>query len=503
MNDELAREREPVEANRDGDSRDHDRRTVGFSLMWTVVSTAIVIMGIGLLAWSYDSLTSLENVENPERALSHIASRSMDLESMISQASTWEQALYRAFNGEDDGSTQLMTWYQELADESQDPLVSLYAAVFEAETENLKAMNERLQAWHDLDEPYTFFRQLLEAAYGTSKLDLDTWTLLQAHLAEEVPNNWFYRRLAVQLAQRVDNLSFIGRTQAQQEQKLQNLFLRNRLLLFVEIGVVLLSVIALVSLLVFCYRKGSDCMQISHAALPPPWLGRDGFAVLVRGGALTFLLLTGLGAVLGAYLSLVANTLNAKLMELVSALMLYAPIPILVYVYLLRPKGRSVGDVFGLRLLPQKKGFFFLVVFSLFAGGLLGDVVISLGGEAMGKSTHWTEWFNDSLVWGGVGELAILFFEVVVMAPLFEEFIFRGMVFGSFRRHLGWLPSAFLSAMIFAVVHGYGLVGFCAVAWSGFLWAWAYEKTGSLIPGILAHAMNNLVFFVNLLVVFR
>jgi hypothetical protein len=37
------------------------------------------------------------------------------------------------------------------------------------------------------------------------------------------------------------------------------------------------------------------------------------------------------------------------------------------------------------------------------------------------------------------------------------------------------------------------LVGFISVLWSGVLWAWLYEKTGSLLPGILAHAINNLL----------
>ena len=27
----------------------------------------------------------------------------------------------------------------------------------------------------------------------------------------------------------------------------------------------------------------------------------------------------------------------------------------------------------------------------------------------------------------------------------------------------------------------------------GVLWAWIYEKTGSILPGILAHAINNLL----------
>lgn len=494
-----------MEINQDRDCQGQDRQPVGFSPVWTVISTAVVMMGIGLLVWSYDSLTGLENAENPERALSHIASRSMDLESMVSRASTWEQTLYRALNGKDDSATQLMAWYQELAGESPDPLVALYTGVLEAETGNLAAMTERLQTWNDREEPYVFFKQLLDAAYGTGTLDREAWMLLQSRLAEEVPNNWFYRRLAEKLALHVHvkEASLLASMQDSQESTRHDLFLRNRLAMLVEISAALISVIALVSLLVLGYRKGSDLLRISHAALPPPWLGQDGFAVLMRGGALTFLLLTALGAVLGAYLSLVESTFDVKLMELVSATVLYAPIPMLVYFYLLRPKGRSLSDVFGLRVHAKKWGMLFLTVFSLFAGGLLGDVVISLGGDAFGKSTHWTEWFHDSLVWGGAGELMILFFEVVVLAPVFEEFIFRGMVFGSLRRYVGWLPAALLSTIIFSVVHGYGVVGFFAVAWSGFLWAWAYEKTGSLIPGILAHAMNNLVFFMNLLVVFR
>ena len=46
---------------------------------------------------------------------------------------------------------------------------------------------------------------------------------------------------------------------------------------------------------------------------------------------------------------------------------------------------------------------------------------------------------------------------------------------------------------IFGVAHGYGWVGLLSVCWSGVLWAWIYEKTGSLLPGILAHAINNLL----------
>ena len=47
-------------------------------------------------------------------------------------------------------------------------------------------------------------------------------------------------------------------------------------------------------------------------------------------------------------------------------------------------------------------------------------------------------------------------------------------------------------AGVFALAHGYGLSGFATVFASGVLWAWAYERTGSLLPGMAAHALNNL-----------
>ena len=52
----------------------------------------------------------------------------------------------------------------------------------------------------------------------------------------------------------------------------------------------------------------------------------------------------------------------------------------------------------------------------------------------------------------------------------------------SFRRRFQWGTAAMLSAALFALAHGYGLIGFLSVFWSGLVWAWAYERTGSLWP---------------------
>jgi membrane protease YdiL (CAAX protease family) len=90
-----------------------------------------------------------------------------------------------------------------------------------------------------------------------------------------------------------------------------------------------------------------------------------------------------------------------------------------------------------------------------------------------------------------------------VLAPLFEELAFRGLLFGTLRRKFTWSTSAVLSAAVFAIAHGYGLLGFVSVFWSGLLWAWIYEKTGSLLPSLLAHAANNLLVCFSILYLFR
>ena len=63
--------------------------------------------------------------------------------------------------------------------------------------------------------------------------------------------------------------------------------------------------------------------------------------------------------------------------------------------------------------------------------------------------------------------------------------------------------AAVISAGIFAAAHGYGWIGFASVFWSGVLWAWIYEKTGSLLPGMLAHAANNLLVCLSVMALLR
>jgi hypothetical protein len=127
----------------------------------------------------------------------------------------------------------------------------------------------------------------------------------------------------------------------------------------------------------------------------------------------------------------------------------------------------------------------------LVGAGVVLDAVLALGGDWLGLDSHWSEWFDPDLAWGPLTAVVVTLVVTVVLAPVFEEIIFRGVLYGSLRARFGVWPSIVVSAAVFALLHGYGATGFASVFLSGALWAWSYERTRSLLPSIAAHMINN------------
>ncbi|MDQ7842798.1 MAG: CPBP family glutamic-type intramembrane protease [Armatimonadota bacterium] len=89
------------------------------------------------------------------------------------------------------------------------------------------------------------------------------------------------------------------------------------------------------------------------------------------------------------------------------------------------------------------------------------------------------------------GQIVLIFLLLCALVPVGEELFFRGFVYGALRR---WgIPLAnVLSAFFFAAVH-HQVVHFLPVFLLGIILAWLYERTGSLLPAMLVHALNNAV----------
>ncbi|HEX3608594.1 MAG TPA: CPBP family intramembrane glutamic endopeptidase [Solirubrobacterales bacterium] len=83
---------------------------------------------------------------------------------------------------------------------------------------------------------------------------------------------------------------------------------------------------------------------------------------------------------------------------------------------------------------------------------------------------------------------------IAVAAPICEETCFRGMLFGGLRERLPRLAAALISALVFGGLHATtGLSAVPVLVAFGFILALLYEKTGSIVPGILLHMLNNSV----------
>ena len=87
---------------------------------------------------------------------------------------------------------------------------------------------------------------------------------------------------------------------------------------------------------------------------------------------------------------------------------------------------------------------------------------------------------------------ALLIIGACVGAPIVEEVLFRGFLYGSLRNLTNKWFAAVFSGLLFGVIHMHlpSLPGLCLL---GFFFAVAYEITGSLLVCILMHSLFNTI----------
>ncbi|MDE0300178.1 MAG: type II CAAX endopeptidase family protein [Candidatus Poribacteria bacterium] len=102
------------------------------------------------------------------------------------------------------------------------------------------------------------------------------------------------------------------------------------------------------------------------------------------------------------------------------------------------------------------------------------------------------EWIMESLseLVGGKQSLWGSVLVLIIVAPLTEEFLFRGLILDGFLRKYSIRKSVLVSATLFAVFH-LNPWQFPAAFVLGTIFAWWRVNTGSILPGILGHAFFN------------
>jgi hypothetical protein len=461
----------------------------------TVLSGIILFLGIAFVMLTSLFLSPVLGISVPEKGLTRVAERTMQLREALGEISSGERRLHSGLDpslGSPEELSQLFEWHRELVRSKEPatlfnlPVIMTHASVLQGEFGRLEALDKQTRNWlAQAPHPVPVYGLLLRAAYFADPAPAH-WNGL---LRELLPPSGFRDRLEERLyrksgeAARADAIRQEGRLAS------RRLLLRYRLLTALDLSVLFLFV----AVLALTFNHPAGFWRTGPASIPPPWPFAAGMAVLARGCALGILL-----ACLLAFLPALSDPAGM--------LLSYAlwPLPILFLARrLLCPKGFRLREELGLS--APAKGWWKLALLVALGMGAdsLGGWLIGMAGSLLHLPNHWAESFDEDLVFGSVSALGFSLAGIVLVGPFFEELVFRGFLYGTLRGRFSRAAAVLTSAGLFSLVHGYSLVGFLSVFWSGVVFAWIYEKSGSLWPSIAAHGTGNLLYSLNVIAMLR
>ena len=85
---------------------------------------------------------------------------------------------------------------------------------------------------------------------------------------------------------------------------------------------------------------------------------------------------------------------------------------------------------------------------------------------------------------------------IAVVAPIVEETVFRGFIYAWLRAHMDLNLAMLLGAFIFGLAHaatGIPIIFVIPLTAIGLVLVWLYQKSGSVVPGMVTHGGFNLV----------
>ena len=138
------------------------------------------------------------------------------------------------------------------------------------------------------------------------------------------------------------------------------------------------------------------------------------------------------------------------------------------------------------------RGFSPVLVLPMFLMLLGLIVVVSEIDNVLQRFMPIPDWFMEMLAELGLGEgFAIgTFIVLVIVAPLTEEPLFRGVLLQGFTRNYGTWVGILGTAFLFGAIH-LNPWQFVGAFFLGIAFAWWTLKTRSILPALLGHALNN------------
>jgi uncharacterized protein len=154
---------------------------------------------------------------------------------------------------------------------------------------------------------------------------------------------------------------------------------------------------------------------------------------------------------------------------------------------------RNFGHALAIALLALPLVLIGMALFTALSSALLNILAGSLGYDWLKPQPQvivellrkdWPMWL---LILQGFG--------AIVLAPVGEELIFRGVLYGFFKQRGYARLGLWITSVLFAVVHG-NLAGFVFFIFMAFVLVAIYERTKNLFAPILLHSLFNSFGFI-------
>ena len=248
-------------------------------------------------------------------------------------------------------------------------------------------------------------------------------------------------------------------------------------------------------------KKATTASIKTTALNTAPLFSRLGALLLLIGMVVTFFISQLIGVYIAGKLILPA-TKNATMGDIfffgsndgtvVSlSIIIGCVLLVAVSVLLIRVRGGNVRKYLALQPFSWSVGI-----------GMLGLLLIfMIGSQALTYLLNESPLVFVDPLYQSVSSVWLLIFAMVIVAPIYEELIFRGLLWSAIAEqfsnvpnaeHRGALVASLVTSVIFAVIHlQYGIYEIGTIVVLALIFCYARIKSGSLVLPMLLHVVNN------------
>ena len=149
---------------------------------------------------------------------------------------------------------------------------------------------------------------------------------------------------------------------------------------------------------------------------------------------------------------------------------------------------RNIENVFEK---SNKKEIMYVFAINLLFAFLFTFLISSLDILISFTDPTWISIGNIDTVEMDAGVVILDAIGAIILAPIMEELIFRGVMFNRLKIRIGILPAMIISSFIFAIGHDFG--GITSAFLFGICMCLLYLKTDNILIPMSVHFLNNVV----------